>query len=277
MMRSLRLGLCFRPEVLQSLRWRKRLITCDVLLFPELANGGYAALSRGAAPLLPTDRFFEQFRKFSREADLTCIAGSAYLSNPRARPTNTSFVYSRGKEICRYDKIHLFKPSGDRRYFAPGRSAGIFAFSAAGMRLKGGVIICYDLRFPELTRLLAFRGARLLFVPARWPREREDAWRTLLKARAMENQMFVAGCNAVDREGGRSYVFDPLGLCVWSGRRDDGPSAAVVTLNLSRLAAARKQHQNLQDAGLLAAMTAKTERGGGNLRAHPRGRRRTRG
>ncbi len=277
MMRRLRLGLCFRPEVLQSVIWRKRLISCDVLLFPELANGGYAALSRGAAPLLPTDRFFEQFREISHEGNLTCIAGSAYLSNRGARPTNTSFVYSRGKEIYRYDKIHLFTPSGDRRYFAPGRSAGTFAFSAAGSRLKGGVIICYDLRFPELPRLLASRGARLLFVPARWPRERDDAWRTLLKARAIENQMFVAGCNAMDREGGRSYVFDPLGVCVWSSRRADGAPAAVVTLHLARLAAAQKQHRNLQDAGLLAAMTAAMERGGGILRARPRGRGRTRG
>jgi len=90
---------------------------------------------------------------------------------------------------------------------------------AGGSNIRAGVIICYDLRFPELTRMLALGGIQVLFIPARWPAIRNDAWQTLLKARAIENQIFVVGCNAPGKEGGLSYVFDPLGECLMTQAR----------------------------------------------------------
>ena len=67
--------------------------------------------------------------------------------------------------------------------------------------------------------MLAREGIQLLLVPARWPAVRDDAWQTLLKARAIENQIFVAGCDAADSEGGYSYVFDPMGRLLLSSRQ----------------------------------------------------------
>jgi len=77
-------------------------------------------------------------------------------------------------------------------------------------------MICYDLRFPELCRVLALSGAKVLFIPAEWPRQRTEQLRTLLSARAIENQMFAALCNGCGEAygtefGGKSAIVDPLG------------------------------------------------------------------
>jgi len=85
-----------------------------------------------------------------------------------------------------------------------------------------GLGVCYDLRFPELFRHYALRGARLVLLPAEWPARRAYHWQTLLRARAIENQMFLAGCNRVGESkgevfGGGSAVIDPWGEAVVEG------------------------------------------------------------
>jgi predicted amidohydrolase len=79
-----------------------------------------------------------------------------------------------------------------------------------------GVIICYDLRFPEAVRPWFKSGLDLLCVPARWPRVRDDLWQALLRARAIENQCFVIGVDSRDVEGGGSYAYSPLGEPIFS-------------------------------------------------------------
>ncbi|HMK38587.1 MAG TPA: nitrilase-related carbon-nitrogen hydrolase, partial [Bacteroidota bacterium] len=165
--------------------------------------------------------------------------------------SNTSLVYHRGRLIHRYDKIHLFRPSGDHRYFRPGTRIGTFRVALPGVRVQCGIIICYDLRFPELARAMARTGLDVLFVPARWPALRDDVWRTLLKARAIENQVFVVGCNALGEEGGWSYVFDPLGETVFDSHAEPGERSHLVALDLARIAEAHRFHRNLNEAVVL--------------------------
>jgi predicted amidohydrolase len=88
--------------------------------------------------------------------------------------------------------------------------------------IPAGVMICYDIRFPELARTLALAGAQILFVPAEWPHPRLHHWRTLLMARAIENQMFVVACNRVGISGkteffGHSMIIDPWGEIIAEG------------------------------------------------------------
>jgi predicted amidohydrolase len=160
-------------------------------------------------------------------------------------------VYCRGRLIHRYDKIHLFRPSGDHRYFRPGTQIRTFRVTLPGVRISCGVIICYDLRFPELVRAMARGGLDVLFVPARWPSVRDDAWRTLLKARAIENQVFVVGCNAFGDEGGWSYAFDPLGEMVFDSHWEPGEESHLLVFDLGRIAEARRLHRNLNEAVVL--------------------------
>ena len=126
---------------------------------------------------------------------------------------NTSYVVERTGEIVgKYRKIHRFSFAGEDRHFGRGEETLVCSTSVG----KLGIMICYDLRFPELARRLALDGAEIICISAQWPVPRIDHWSTLLRARAIENQIFVAGCNGCGREGklqyaGRSAVVTPLG------------------------------------------------------------------
>lgn len=248
-MAVLRLGLGFDLRILNDSAYRARLKSLDVLIFPELVGTGYRALARGARPHYMGD---DVTTLLARASDrLTVIGGSLFMEDENGRRTNTSLVFSGGRLIFRYDKIHLFKPAQDDRYFSPGNIIRTFPVSTSALRLRAGVIVCYDLRFPELTRGLARQGMDILFVPARWPKVRDDAWRTLLRARAIENQIFVVGCNARGSEGGPSYVVDPLGALSFSSRSSRCAALCTVRLDPGQLKAARRLHDNLHDAVLL--------------------------
>jgi len=228
----------------------------DVLLFPELVDGGYARLRRDTTPRGDHNPEVEVFRKASAQLQCTVVGGSLPLRTGKHGMTNTSLVFSRGRRIHRYDKIHLFRPCNDHIYFHPGKEIKTFSFLSAAGRVKGGVVICFDLRFPELIRLLALQGMQVLFVPARWPQVRDDAWRTLLKARAIENQIFVAGCNARGEEGGYSYVFDPFGNEVLSDRLSPETLVQTVELDLGKIDEAHRLHRNIREAVVLRKLRA---------------------
>ena len=103
------------------------------------------------------------------------------------------------------------------------------------------MVICYDLRFPELTRYHFHMGVQVLVVPAQWPEARSDHWRTLIRARAIENQFFVIGCNRTGSEQsmrreetlvfpGDSRIADPMGSMIASANGDDEPVVAEIEL-----------------------------------------------
>ncbi len=117
-----------------------------------------------------------------------------------------------GKVVGTYRKIHPFQAEKD--VFKGGSELILFDLNS----IKVGVQICYDLRFPEGSRQLAEKGAELLIFPAAWPDPRAHHWNTLLLARSIENQVYVAACNRV-RTGfdgktymGHSQLIDPWGL-----------------------------------------------------------------
>ena len=250
-MAILRVGLCTGPGAALAAPAAQRLEGADILVFPELVDGGYAALKGGASPQRKDGALLAEFAAASRTLAPYCIAGSVFLKEPPPATSNTSLVFHRGRVIFRYDKIHLFRPAGDHRYFRPGTTIGTFPLSTPGAHIRCGVIICYDLRFPELVRAMARQGLHLLVVPARWPSVRDDAWQTLLKARAIENQVFVVGCNVLGDEGGWSYAFDPLGEKVFDSHDAPGEEAHLLVLDLDRIAGAHRLHRNLDEAVVL--------------------------
>lgn len=148
--------------------------------------------------------------EISRELKLV-IVGS--MPEPNGdKVFNTIYVTDNGRLAGVYRKMHLFSLLGEDRAFSGG-DRWLLAETSIG---KLGLIICYDLRFPELTRRLALEGAQIICVPAQWPKPRQEHWRTLLRARAIENQLFVVGCNACGMIGkldffGMSMIIGPKG------------------------------------------------------------------
>lgn len=188
----------------------------DVILLPETWNTGFFP-HENLAGLCDTDcaRTKSLMSSLAKEYSVNIIAGS--VANLRdGEVCNTSCVFSRtGECIASYDKTHLFTPMDEHRYFRAGDS--LCTFTLDGNRCA--VLICYDIRFPELTRTLSVNGLDFLFLPSQWPKVRTEHLQTLLKARAIENQMFTVGCNSCGTAGetvygGASTVFDPWGKLI---------------------------------------------------------------
>ena len=110
---------------------------------------------------------------------------------------NMATVIDKGEVQGVYRKLHMFSTMGEDRFLSPGDSTLVLDTSVGRI----GVAICYDLRFPELFRRMALDGAELICVPAEWPKPRQEHWRTLLRARAIENQLFIAAANCCGIQG----------------------------------------------------------------------------
>jgi predicted amidohydrolase len=194
----------------------------DVILLPEMWNTGYALDRIGELADPEGERTRELFSRFCAEHGIHAIAGS--IAEKRTDGVyNTTLVFDReGRVKADYRKIHLFRLMDEEKFLLGGDKPGTLNVDGT----PGGMMICYDIRFPELARKLALDGAQLLFVPAEWPHPRLRHWRTLLMARAIENQMFVISCNRVGSSGtakffGHSMVIDPWGEVLAEGGEEE--------------------------------------------------------
>lgn len=172
------------------------------------------------------------------------VVGSA-LEATDGQVFNTANVYERGELRGSYRKIHLFSPNLEHRLHGFGHRPCIAETDLGRL----GVLICYDLRFPELARYYFRMGADVLVVPGQWPEARAQHWRTLLRARAIENEMFVIGCNRTGQEPsqkngeamsfpGDGRIVDPTGEVLASGSGEAG--AIVATIELRKIRTMRR-------------------------------------
>lgn len=154
---------------------------------------------------------------------------------------NSCLVFDRkGERVALYDKCHLFSPGHEGRHFEPGNAA----VTASLDGVTTGVLICYDLRFGEFAACLARNGAELLVVPAAWPHPRLEHWRLLLRARAVENQCFVAAANGCGMLGkltfcGRSAVIAPDGVTL--AEAGEEPAVLTADCDMSDVRAVRER------------------------------------
>ena len=188
----------------------------DVLVLPETWNTGFFPRENLQA-LCDRDgsRVRQVFGALAERYQVNIVAGS--VSNVRgSKVYNTAMVFDRtGACIASYDKTHLFTPMGEDNYYTPGDRLCTFVLDG----VKCGLIICYDVRFPELTRSLTVPGLDILFVVSQWPKVRTFHLRSLTTARAIENQMFLVCCNSCGTAGqtvygGNSAIIDPWGETV---------------------------------------------------------------
>ncbi len=171
-----------------------------LVLLPELWSCSYDN-PRLAEHARESERCLETVREWCAARGAFALAGSLPWSEGGELFNRSWLVNDAGDPFAFYDKIHLFPLLEEPLRFRAG-SAPVLA-DLPGFR--AGVAICYDLRFPEYLRCLALAGADLLLLCAEWPRARIEAWRALLRARAIENQLYVLGCNRCGEGGGERY------------------------------------------------------------------------
>jgi len=205
----------------------------DLIVLPEMWNTGYALTEIRKLADPDGERSKRVVADFCRRHGIVVLAGSiAQLRGDGV--TNTLHVFDRtGEAIAEYSKIHLFQLMNEHLHLESGDTAGAFELEG----IPAAAMICYDIRFPELARKLALGGAKLLIVPAEWPHPRLHHWRTLLQARAIENQMFVVACNTVGESGGANFfghsmVIDPWGEVLVEADEEETIVVADVDLAL---------------------------------------------
>ncbi|WP_438445660.1 carbon-nitrogen family hydrolase [Gorillibacterium sp. sgz5001074] len=202
----------------------------DLVIFPELWNTGYALEEIGRLADPDGERTKAVIGAFCRRHGIMAAAGSIAEKTEEGVRNTLLFFNRMGEVTADYAKIHLFRLMDEEKALVPGNRTGLAELDGG---VKAGALICYDIRFPELARSLALSGAKLLIVPAEWPKPRLHHWRTLLQARAIENQLYVAACNRVGASGGteffgHSMIIDPWGEVLAEG----GEEEAVVTAEI---------------------------------------------
>jgi predicted amidohydrolase len=192
----------------------------DLGVLPEMAFTGFTMAGR---PDPDAERFLAAV---ARERGMALAAGFVGEG-----PRNCAVaVAPDGGILARYAKLNLFGYAGEDRHYLPGADLPVFPLCGA----KAAMLICFDLRFPEPFRDAARRGAELFLVLANWPAARVDHWRTLLRARAIENQAFVVGVNRIGRDPNVDYVSSSMAIGPRGEVLHEG--AGVVDLDLEDVA-----------------------------------------
>lgn len=215
----------------------------DLYVFPEMFSTGFCTEPEGIAEPVPSETLRWMKEKAAR---FRCaIAGSVAVYEAGEYFNRFYFVYPDGRTV-QYDKRHLFTFGGEHLRFTPGSERVIITYK--GVRILP--LICYDLRFPVWSRN---RGDYdLVIYVASWPAPRTNVWRHLLRARAMENQCYVAGVNRCGRDPNNVYeggtvMIDPCGN-VMAERPDGAEGSISAETDLDSLKAIRAGFPVLDDA-----------------------------
>lgn len=213
-----------------------------VLVLPELFATGFSMRSEAMAAHAAEVRIF--LAGTAAEHDVWVIGGYAELGVER--PANACGIFApNGDEVLHYRKIHPFSLAREPDHYEAGRN--LTTLEIEGVRVTP--VICYDLRFPELFRATA-TATDLYVVIANWPTRRAHAWRTLLAARAIDDQAWVLGVNRVgDAEGhphrGDTTLLDPWGEVV--ATLADAPGVVTGEVDVAVVSDARERFSFLDD------------------------------
>jgi len=217
----------------------------SLVVLPEMFATGFsmnvAAVAEGEAA--PGERFLAELA----ERHGASVLGGVVTVGPDGRGRNEAVLFGAdGAELARYAKMHPFSYAGEADHYGSGDRPIVVEVGGA----KLSPFVCYDLRFPEVFRSAVAGGAELLVVIANWPARRAAHWRTLLRARAIENQAWVVGVNRVGADpnvgyAGGSMVVDPRGDLVAEAGAAECTIAAE--LDVGALRAYRREFPALAD------------------------------
>ena len=216
----------------------------DLIVLPEMALSGFtmtpAALNSDFLSMQS-----EKLQELSETIGAPLLIG--LVENTERFVNSAQFFAPDRKQNDGYRKQKLFSPAKEQAIYQAGKQSCVFELP--NMPHKAAVFICYDLRFPELFREVA-KEVSVMFVLANWPESRQNHWRALLIARAIENQCFIVGVNRIGTDGngwrfaGGSMVIDPKGDVILEMGQEH---SAVIELDLQQVIEYRKQFPALDD------------------------------
>jgi len=223
-----------------------------LVVMPEMFTTGFSTKPQNLAEKM--DGKTVQWMKQQAAQHRMILCGSLIVEEDQHFFNRFVCAFPNGK-IASYDKRHLFSFAGEDEFFSPGQNRVILSINGWKILL----LVCYDLRFPVWSRnkWLPVQHESpsaefdMILYTANWPKARIDAWKTLLKARAIENQCFVAGVNRVGIDGngveynGMSMIFDPLGNPLTEEKDED--CFLGYTLNPSKLSEIQSKFPFLKD------------------------------
>ncbi|QIZ37379.1 carbon-nitrogen hydrolase family protein [Saccharopolyspora sp. ASAGF58] len=221
-----------------------------VIVLPEFAMFSVPGMDerflRSAEPL--SGQFVRSLGHLAAAHTITIVCGFNETSDDPDRIHNTLVAINEdGRIAATYRKVHLYDAFGytESTRVRPGKIDKPELFEVDGIRF--GMQTCYDVRFPEVTRRIVDAGADVLLLPAAWVPGplKEDHWSTLVRARAIENTMYVAACGQTAPGGvGRSTIVDPMGVQLASLGEADG--VAVAEVSADRIAEVRATNPALE-------------------------------
>jgi omega-amidase len=216
----------------------------DIIILPEMFSSGFS-MNTGQLSESPDSETFCWMRDIALKGNFG-ICGS-YIVKDNNKFFNRWVFVSPKNETWYYDKRHLFSMGDENNFFSAGRSSLVFSFR--GLRISP--YICYDLRFPVWSRNR--EKYDLMIYAANWPESRIEVWNTLLKARAIENQCYVAGANRLGIDGkgitycGESVILGPRGQVIASANRNE-ETTITGEISMTELYDFRKKFPVLDDA-----------------------------
>jgi predicted amidohydrolase len=253
-LKKLRVALCqmiVTEDKDENLKKAKKMITkaankgAELVVLPEMFNCPYDnSYFSKFAESYPTGETINLLSDLAKTNNIYLIGGSIPERGEKERIYNTSFVFNnKGELIGRHRKVHLFDidVQGGIRFMesdvlAQGEDLTVFDTPFGKM----GVIICYDIRFPEILRLMVLKGARIIVVPAAFNMITGPAhWDILFRVRALDNQVYMLGTAPARNESasylsyGNSIITDPWGKIV--NKLDEKEGILIEDLDLSKI------------------------------------------
>ncbi len=218
----------------------------DLILFPELWSTAYD-LTRAFHYVSRLDAgLFADLSALAKRTGMYILGSTLSLLGEEKYGNTLTIFAPDGTLLADYSKIHLFRLMDEHQYLTAGDKPVLVDLPFG----RAGLAICYDLRFPELFRGYALAGAEMVFLPSEWPHPRLSHWQTLVRARAIENQMYVFACNRVGADArneffGHSMAVDPWGEILAEG--GEGEELITLSADLSKVQEARRKIPILQD------------------------------
>ncbi len=227
----------------------------EIVVLPEMFSTGFSMKPESLAETMEGETV-QWIKRIAVERKII-LTGSVIIKEDDNHYNRLVWMLPNGQFGC-YDKRHLFAYGNEDQHY----DAGTKRLIASAKGWKINLLVCYDLRFPVWSRQQAETSSTeydLLIYVANWPERRNIAWKTLLQARAIENQCYVVGVNRVGEDGngiyhsGDSMVIDPLGEILY--HKKDGEDIFTITLDKSHLEKIRERFPFWKDADSFKIIT----------------------
>ncbi len=201
----------------------------SLILLPEMFSCGFDNENLDKH-VKETPSIYRQLKKISKEKHL--VMSGTLPEKSRSGIYNKAFVIDNGEIVYKQAKVKLFRPTGEHKYYKAGRNFDVTESSNGNL----GIMICFELRFPNISYTLRKKGVEIILVPSQWGKPRKEHLEILSRARAIEDQAFVIVSNTTGKIGdieyaGSSGIYDPWGEAISFIDSDEGLIEADINLN----------------------------------------------